>query len=763
MDHNMKNAYMLVYERQLKTPIKRVVVPNADSKAAVLECDNTAPTRAAIGQLYYDKEKKEHYTFVDFYGLEPRVPEKLHQEVWEDNTNFLFERQIYSTEFFVFVHNVLLESYSLIPVAGPELQPRLEASATRVAAKTIIGVLSHAYHNAVILPMTKRLVQLFSQSQAAAKEFLAYIMQDNTFEVMYILNKCPDKDARAAVKDLLVGVVLASLPQEGLEYTQFDVEKKGNFRVNKYKTNLGVLLHCLIRGVNNELAQNWMRFDQYFELLLAIAKGGDDHLKTYMNSRGLIPTLIDFYLGADSPLCEKGERRPTMGNKFRNPTFFPLIDLVCVLAVNGDMSFVQPQDLKTRALFGLPTQILYLLDKDARECLTSRGFLAKTIIEGHSTPDFANLMAFLSFESEAFSRKIIKLLLRGINADLTRDLRPQLEIVKRMLRTADSLQRKRIEWLLGIPAVCKALPQAIASGEKPYEQIKFGLPLLKSIHDSVHEYSSTLMYKSSHDSLLTLLWNHCKTLEIQPVVCLLELMHDIPAVSDYVLALPAPNYQYLKYTDWLRPFLQSYKAEAKGLSVFAAFFEQKKGEDVQKEAEELLADLDKKEALPGNSKQQPYIIGRPTGENVVIKETKGYVELVVSEIVTEVHESKPTGKDNLAVPEEYFEVASSEGKKPDEVKKVAIKVASVESTVLKFEARNSKLSQCEHDDVDRMKSVKVRMNIVDKSGANFYVPSATFVCAIEPHKYSPTLIPLGGPSFTWQSSGCWARTGAASR
>ena len=707
MEHNMKNAYMLVYERELKMPIKKVMqeVLN-EKKAAVLECDNSAPTRAAVGNIYHDPDRKEYYTFVDFHGVEPKVPAKLYQEVWEDNTNFLFEKQIYSAEFFDFVQDVLLESYSLLPTVVPDLRPQIEGSATRIAAKIILGVLAHAYHNSLIKPLTKQLRLLFSQSQVASQEFLAYILQDNMFEVMYILNKCPDRDARVAVKDLLSGAVLACLPHEGTEYTKFDVEKHGTFRLPKYRTNLGTVLHYLIRGISNELAQNWMRFDQYFELLLEILKGGDAQLRTYMNSRGLLSALADFYLGSDSPLCDKGERRPTMGNKFRNPTFFPLIDLIYVLAANADLGFVQPQDAKIREKFGLPVKIAYTLEKEAKECFLSRTFLAKTIIEGHSTPDFANLLAFLCYESEPFSRRLIKLLLKGINSDPTQDLRPQLTAMRKVLEISDSLQRLRVEWILGVPALCKAFPQSSAAMGTP-SRIKLGLPLLGSIRDSVHEYTSAVLYKSSHDSLLSLIWNHRKTFEIQLVTFVLETMRDIPMVFDYIAALPPPTYQFAKYPDWFRPFIQSYKAGTKTFGMFAVFFDRKKGDTIQQDAMKLLDECEKKwedkllhpsaDVLVANP--PAYIVGQTMGEKIILHEKQDdSVELMVSEIVTQVHESLPTGKDNLAVPEGYFvpSVIIQNKDKPigEGAKKAAVslKVLGTEPTVLKFECRNSTLS-----------------------------------------------------------------------
>lgn len=82
---------------------------------------------------------------------------------------------------------------------------------------------------------------------------------------------------------------------------------------------------------------HWRTFDEYFGLLLAIARIG------YLQRRllhilELDMLLIDFYLGAQSPLCVAQGRfdltkrpRDTMGNKQGRPSFSNLLETAALL------------------------------------------------------------------------------------------------------------------------------------------------------------------------------------------------------------------------------------------------------------------------------------------------------------------------------------------------------------------------------------------------------------------------------------------------
>jgi len=136
-DEISKSAYMLVYERKEKCPIKYVaktdelsvknfneesiIKRNNENKDALnkefnyfniltsLECDNTAQSRRRqiCDKMFYDEEKKEYFFYKDFYNQENSVLKVYYDEVHKDNYLFMNDQRIYSTQFSNFVEKLL--------------------------------------------------------------------------------------------------------------------------------------------------------------------------------------------------------------------------------------------------------------------------------------------------------------------------------------------------------------------------------------------------------------------------------------------------------------------------------------------------------------------------------------------------------------------------------------------------------------------------------------------------------------------------------
>jgi hypothetical protein len=89
-----KSAYMLIYERRVKKPIK-IVVPDEQAK---LNPD----------AYFYDEAKKEYIKHIAYKeGVDNETPNQIFTKVLEDNTKFTFENDVYSQEFFNFLKEIL--------------------------------------------------------------------------------------------------------------------------------------------------------------------------------------------------------------------------------------------------------------------------------------------------------------------------------------------------------------------------------------------------------------------------------------------------------------------------------------------------------------------------------------------------------------------------------------------------------------------------------------------------------------------------------
>ena len=682
--NNMKNAYILVYERKQKSPLMRLT---EKPPASTLDCEHTAQARVAttntnIADVHFDPKTGECFELADFYSVKPHIPAGLYREVWEDNSDFVFERQVYSPEFFRFVQDVLKEAF----VTTKATAPAVEISMTRVAARVIFEVLARAYHNESIKPMVEQLIELLHRSAAASLELLDYLSEDPA-RLFAVLAKCPDKDVRICVEALVCEMVGALLPLQDPEWMHSEIVSNGTVR---YKSKLAGLLASLCEGVGPELAQNWLRFEQYLDLLGALAKCGDEKVVRFYHEKNMLARLLDFYLGAKSPLAftGKGEKRSIQGNKIDSPKFSPLVDLVCFLALKPDLTKLIGRE------YDKPANA-YPLRGEEKLCLESREFVEKTVIQGFITPQFSNLISLLIFENEKRSKKIAKLLLCALSEDSIKDMAPQLELLKHVLLVQDSLQRKRLEWLLGIGTLQKTFVLPWGS-VKPHEQIKFGLEFVDGQRENVTDYTSVLTYNSAFDSVLNLAWRRRTTSGLSPIRCLLSLMVESLLIFDYISGLPPPTYSFAKYIDWMRPLVEGHRSGCRLL--YGRIELRSAGSNTYEETKRLLDEVEQrcdaflsKHHIPAEAgvlRTYPpaYLIGCPLEQKVLFEETKDGVTLVLTEIITEAYVSLPTGTKNAGIPRKYADkIKEKNGVVTGEN---IMKPLSVEPTVLKIEVVN---------------------------------------------------------------------------
>lgn len=162
---NNKNAYMLVYERKLKTPL-----PEQPKKV---------------------------------------IPQAVFQEVLADNDKFLRERHLYNIEFLKFIEQLLTAS-AQVALDVSDLGTRL---ALTVAART--------YNNSKTLPdLMKALMAVYDTNVEACEGRLQLILDASLLDLSALLLNPSDATTRRSVAELLLFVINKSISVD------FSIESK---------------------------------------------------------------------------------------------------------------------------------------------------------------------------------------------------------------------------------------------------------------------------------------------------------------------------------------------------------------------------------------------------------------------------------------------------------------------------------------------------------------------------------------------------------
>ncbi len=132
-----QSAYMLVYEKRLKRPLKILATPEEIQEKK--------------DSLLFDEKKEEHYKLIDYREIVEDVPpNSIYKKVYEDNFKLDFENDIYSAEFFEFIRQITLAVQALDSDRKhqgqqPELLEKAKKNMLAVSKKTILDLLAKCY------------------------------------------------------------------------------------------------------------------------------------------------------------------------------------------------------------------------------------------------------------------------------------------------------------------------------------------------------------------------------------------------------------------------------------------------------------------------------------------------------------------------------------------------------------------------------------------------------------------------------------------
>jgi len=157
---NSKNAYILVYERVVKDPLKLVVQDEEDEAYLnrILELEKIKETKPDAVKIVPEeiteggtKKTVKNY-YVDYYTFTKRfVPAAVYKKVWEDNHKFMFERHIFNEDFFKFIKDVTssvkLPDFSPTPMSPIYADYHLIPQETVFTIKNLVIILSQLIYN----------------------------------------------------------------------------------------------------------------------------------------------------------------------------------------------------------------------------------------------------------------------------------------------------------------------------------------------------------------------------------------------------------------------------------------------------------------------------------------------------------------------------------------------------------------------------------------------------------------------------------------
>ncbi|CDW89068.1 ubiquitin carboxyl-terminal hydrolase family protein [Stylonychia lemnae] len=582
-----KNAYMLVYERQQKrdliavSSVEKEQMPQTEVTSETLECADTANSRVEEDKI----EVKIPYRKVDSY-----VPEWIKSEVNYDNVIFLMDRYIYNESFFNLLRFIFKHIANKIVLSQHQYKldylpnfTRLKNITMRIAHKSLFEFLAYYYYNTQLSDITTSLQSIvqfldsgFSLSRNQDSFLLKFLkkalVKDNCEQFYKVMFECTDKTSR-----YYLGKFIAYLMNK--IYQIYDeAENKEAESLVKLKAQADTLLLSFILKLgDNQSYQNWSRLEQFMKMLFDIANGGKTQAHKFLSLLDVIPHLMEFMLGNRSPMVKRGSQKKSLAGE--EPYFEPIVQLICLLTrycmtrqmIDNEMfwndldnpvpSTLIGYELSKRGdqtTFELSTQTIYYLDQSIfTDYIQYMGFDTETV---------GMFLAHLSYKNLPATRSICESQLKGIAKNDFDRVKNYLDAVTKIVLVKDEHQSTKLEWIFGIAQPISY--EIIMSDEDKLNEPKtrLGVKVLFSQNDEVFTYKSYLATQENIDSLLHLLWRYKGRMDSYTVSCLLSLLNIIASddfVAEYFSNIPGPTYQYARYTDWIKPYLNEQLVDAR--------------------------------------------------------------------------------------------------------------------------------------------------------------------------------------------------------
>ncbi len=681
-----KSAYMLIYERKLKSMIPEKLPPEAsinikseDVVLDSLDCTGTAIPRVenmhlaengALGgavpmsigsevaqRNYYAKNTKanELYKLHPFYNVPISILPFILEETTKDNIKLLYEKLCYQIEFIKFVRTLVSNSScSYKTSVNPIITKELHYYCLMIGIKFLLNIFPHLANAENYSYYLKENIAEVACKYPDHAEIVLQKYISEPQKIFDLLITCPEQQLHAGFCEFLIKVFSAKfkVEEELWVYSKaepMDISNKATAMVisqggqvshassvasSASSSSLPIpttqlfLDKMLAFLKTKELLEAWTKFQYYFECIKEIfIRNQSLKLVQYAHERDLTATLLDFILEKKSPI-NQNPKRIEMGSYAAQPDLSSVLPLVAYLV---------------KRFKEMPDK--FPISNNTLLCLHSEELINKHLSSKGGLENFTDTILDFCKNDKKYSKLICRFMLKIINDYDPNKIAPYFGLLSGILAIEDKLQDLRIEWILGFA--------------QPFSEKVLGLSLISyySFEGDINKYVSPLCITTYNYPLLWQLWKIRQRSDyfvLQSIAVLFQIVAKYEKLYQFMKLVPSPDYVHARYSDWIVQFVNDFP---KVTSIMGVTTEQK-----EKTYSDAVIGVSKykskiEEEKEASNPTQNYIIGLATKEEELkdkqLWSNEGW-ELRFIEITTEIYESKPNGTTNLAISLDYI-------------------------------------------------------------------------------------------------------------
>ncbi|EDV93130.1 ubiquitin carboxyl-terminal hydrolase puf [Drosophila grimshawi] len=219
----------------------------------------------------------------------PLLSKELEDWIWQDNRQFLQDRNIFEHTYFNFMWQICGHIPQTL-ISDTDVT----CMAAKLSVSFFIETFIHAKEKPTMVPWVELLTKQFNASEEACEWFLSH-MSVEPFWPVQVLIQCPNQMVRQMFQRLVVHVIqrLRATHADlylGVETDENDRELIGQAScVTRF---ISSLISLLEHGARSHLRH----LSEYFSLMCEFSRMGDEEA-LFLLRIGVLKSLVDFYLG----------------------------------------------------------------------------------------------------------------------------------------------------------------------------------------------------------------------------------------------------------------------------------------------------------------------------------------------------------------------------------------------------------------------------------------------------------------------------------
>ena len=256
------NAYILVYERKSATlhlpkQIKIDIEENVEKENIEKENNNekqegksetiiieereeqleshdnanwklTKPSKKKKSKSKSKKQKsKKSKTDLTYENIKAAVPDDIMTKIWQENQQFINERQVYDNNYFTYVWKLVnLHTPPGDVAKGEEITPQIMQN-VEISTRFLIEVYSHS-RDISMFPMWIKYLKTFYQDNVPASLWFIGLLTRKRNVIRTILMECPIEKTRKEIVDL-IDTVFRTLVKPEREFYKVQYQEVINY------------------------------------------------------------------------------------------------------------------------------------------------------------------------------------------------------------------------------------------------------------------------------------------------------------------------------------------------------------------------------------------------------------------------------------------------------------------------------------------------------------------------------------------------------